>query len=177
MKHHLRTLKNLLLLCILILPSSLVLAQSTKAENASNVDMSLFAGFGQHMGELQMAYGVNAAVLKNVTKSFSLGVGVGYLNNVDYGIEGGSSKSTSYIPIFARVKFKTPLAHQSNFLIECDGGCAIDENSDTGMLVSPQIGFDFKLGESGRLIAVKLMYNNAVNMNSGIWGVVLGISF
>ena len=54
---------------------------------------------------------------------------------------------------------------------------AIDENSDTGMLVSPQIGFDFKLGESGRLIAVKLMYNNAVNMNSGIWGVVLGISF
>lgn len=168
---------KLFLLCILLLANSLASAQNSGTAGGANIDLTLFAGLGKHNGESQLTYGVDAAVLKNFSKCFLLGVGAGYLNNVDYGVEGSHSKSASYIPIFARMKFKKQLACQSNLVFECDGGCAVGKGPDTYMLISPKIGLDFQRGETGRSTAVKLMYNNIVNANCGVWGIAVCLSF
>jgi hypothetical protein len=165
---------KLFLLCISLLLSYVTYAQNNTNASASNVDLTLLTGLGKHNGDTQITFGINAAILKAVSKTLSFGIGTGYLCNIDYGVEGASSQTDSYIPIFARVKFKTPLSHKSNFVFDCDGGCAIGDNAHA--LISPQTGFDFKLKKSKTSIATKLMYNNIIGVNSGIWGIAVSLS-
>lgn len=154
--------------------NSVTYAQNNTNSGNPNIDISLLSGIGKHSGETQMTFGINAAILKSASEAFSFGIGAGYLCNVDYGVEGSSSKSDSYIPIFARAKFKAPISPKSNFIFNFDGGCAAGDNAH--MLISPQAGFDFKLGESNKSIATKLMYHNIIGINGSVWGITVSLS-
>lgn len=165
---------KLFIFSIALLINSVTYAQNNTNSGNPNIDLSLLSGIGKHSGETQMTFGINAAILKSASELFSFGIGIGYLCNVDYGVEGSSSKSDSYIPIFAKAKFKTPISPKSNFIFDFDGGCAVGDNAQ--MLISPQIGFDFKLRESNQSIATKLMYHNIIGINGGVWGITVSLS-
>lgn len=177
MRHYLLTILLTALCSANLLSKSLFNVQSKDEPekiDIANVDLSLLTGLGKDDGRTQMTFGINAAILKSASEAFSFGIGAGYLCNVDYGVEGNSSKSDSYIPIFARAKFKTPISPKSNFVFDLDGGCAVRDNAH--MLISPQAGFDFKLGESNKSIATKLMYHNIIGTNGGVWGITVSLS-
>lgn len=162
---------------ILLLVSISLFSQEVKGvSNAGGVEIMLGLGGGSHESMLMSAKGTYISDLNKILK---LGGGVGLYRYVEQGEP--SNIGSNAFSLYMDLRAVCPLGNTVSLVGGMDGGIMFAEkkagNKNAGAVISPQLGFRFKLSETGMALNTRLQFQHITCNDDNVLGISVGLSF
>lgn len=162
---------------ILLLVSTSLFSQEIKsARNAGDAEIMLGLGAGSHESVLFSAKGTYMADLNRV---FKLGGGVGLYRYLEQG-EPHNIGSNAF-SLYMDLRAVCPLGNTVSLVGGMDGGIMFAEkkagNKNAGAVISPQLGFRFKLSKTGMSLNTRVQFQHITCNDDNVLGFTVGLSF
>ena len=162
---------------ILLLVSISLFSQEVKGvSNAGGVEIMLGLGGGSHESVLMSAKG---SYMADLNKIFKLGGGVGLYRYVEQGEP--SNIGSNAFSLYMDLRTVCPLGTAVSLVGVMDGGIMFSGkktgDDNVGAVISPQLGFRFKLSEKGLALNTRLQFQRITCNDDNVLGFSVGLSF